>query len=67
MSEETNQLDLLEPVSKEHLKAFVGRSATKWKNTNYNEEAFFADIDNGTITTEKQIDGVFMAARALWL
>ena len=69
MTEETKQLDLLPSPSKEDLKESVARIAADWPpyDKRYSEEAFFADIDNGKLTTEKEISDVFMSARALWL
>ena len=62
------QQDLFTP-SKEELKQAVARIAKLWPpyDTCYDEQAFFADIDNGKITTEQQISNVFMTARALML
>jgi len=65
---EETQLELFQST-KQELKDSVQRIANNWPGyeDRYDEDAFFKDIDNGTITSEKQINDIFMAARALWL
>ncbi len=69
MNTKDAQLGLLPLPSKEHLKEAVARIAKRWPpyDKRYDEEAFFADIDSGRLTSEGQINEVFMTARQLCL
>jgi hypothetical protein len=57
------------PPTKEELKQAVARIAKLWPpcDTCYKEDVIFASIDNGEITSEKEINSIFMTARALML
>ncbi len=65
----SEQLRLLPAIKKEELKKQVAIIAKRWPpyDKRYNEEGFFADIDNGKITSEEDISAQFQQARMLML
>jgi len=65
----SEQLRLLPDSSKEELKRMVAVIAKQWPpyHERYDEDQFFASIDEGKITTEEDINAIFQHWRMLML
>ena len=63
------QLRLLPDSSKEELKRMVAVIAKRWPpyHERYDEAEFFASIDEGKLTTEEEINGIFRYWRQMML